>query len=203
MKLIADLRRDIQAIPSDDSTTGTDGSRRDVSVDELLRYAKFISKTAPTVPRKTASGTKSSNAAQEASQAQITNGIATPPPGAQDSSDPASSRAEIVGLNAVPQHGQPYVAPPSEAGIMGIEPWPSHAQVQMSALADIQKMVEAGKDPGRVLHADDKEAAERERSAQEDRERAEQEERARRQNAYRNAAGRDQVESDTFDVDDL
>lgn len=202
VKLIADLRRDIQAIPSDASTTDTNGTqRREVSVDELLRYAKFISKTAPAVPRKPTIEAKPPNLPEESSQAQITNGIATPPPGAQDRADPTATRTKIVGLNAVPQTGQPFVAPPPEAGILGFEPWPSHVQVQMSALADIQKMVEAGRDPASVLTPEEKEAAERARKEEEERERIAQEESRQRQRAGGQGGSARDIE--TFDVDDL
>ena len=201
VKLIADLRRDIQAIPSDTSTTDTADPRREVSVDELLRYAKFISKTAPTVPRKPVLEAKPPSLPPEGGQAHITNGIATPPPGAQDDSDPTSTRAEIVGLNAVPQTGQMYVAPPPEVGNMGFEPWPSHGQVQLSALADIQKMVEAGRDPGSVLTPEQREAAEKARKEEEERGRLEEEEKRQKQRA--SGHGGNTQNSETFDVDDL
>ena len=45
VKLLADARKDVVAIPADDSA---ERSRREVDVEELLRYAKYISKT--TVP---------------------------------------------------------------------------------------------------------------------------------------------------------
>lgn len=73
----------------------------------------------------------------------------------------------------------------------------------MSALADIQKMVEAGTDPESVLNPAEKEAAERARKEEEEREKVEQEDSRQRQRQRAAGQGVGNKEDEAFDVDDL
>lgn len=163
------------AIPADDSTTH---SRREVEIDELLRYAKFISKT--TVPptfRKPIPQVKLPRTSDEQAQAQITNGMATPPPGAQDSENTPYARSEIVGKDAMPQQSQDWL---DSFNNLPFEPWPSHGIIQQGALADIQRMIEDGRDPAKILTPEERAEADKRRAEEDERDRLEQEERNRR-----------------------
>ena len=173
LKVLADTRKEILAIPS--SSTGEE-PRRGVNVDELLAYATFISKTTvpptfrkhdlPLLP------TKSDNA-----QAQITNGMATPPQAAQNPESTPYVRSENVGTKAMNEEQRRLLDP-----LKGLpfEPWPSHDAMQRGALGNIQRMIENGQDPENVLTAEEQAEADRKKREEEERERQVQEEAERR-----------------------
>jgi hypothetical protein len=175
VKLLADARKEVIAIPADESSTN---SRREVEVNELLRYAKFISKT--TVPptfRKPIPEVKLPRTSEEQAQAQITNGMATPPPGAQDSENTPYARSEIVGKDALPQESQNWL---ESFNNLPFEPWPSHGIIQQGALADIQRIIEDGRDPANILTPEERAEAARRKAESDEQDRLEQEERNRR-----------------------
>lgn len=197
MKLLADARKDVISIPADDSSHRT---RRQVDVDELLRYAKFISKT--TVPptfRKPIPEVKLPKTSDEQAQAQITNGMATPPPGAQDSENTPYARSEIVGMQAMPQQSQDWL---DSFNKLPFEPWPSHGIIQQGALADVQRMIEDGRDPTSLLSPEEQAEADRRKAEEEERERLEQEERSRRRLSISAAQG-SRNRPDVFNPDDM
>jgi hypothetical protein len=173
LKVLADTRKGIIAIPS--SSTGEE-PRRDVKVDELLAYAKFISKTTvpptfrkhdlPLLPA------KSNNA-----QAQITNGMATPPQAAQDPESTPYVRSENVGTKAMNEEQKRLLDPLNG---LPFEPWPSHDVMQRGVLGNIQRMIENGQDPENVLTAEEQAEADRKKGEEEERERKVQEEAERR-----------------------
>lgn len=197
VKLLADTRKDVVAIPADDSASN---SRREVDVEELLRYAKFISKT--TVPptfRKPIPEVKLPKSTDEQAQAQITNGMATPPPGAQDSENTPYVRSEIVGLQAMPQQSQDWL---ESFNNLPFEPWPSHGIIQQGALADIQRMIEDGRDPTTMLSPEEQAEADKRKAEEEEAERLEQEERNRRRLSISAAQG-NRARPDVFNPDDM
>lgn len=197
VKLLADTRKDVISIPADDSAHKP---RRAVDVDELLQYAKFISKT--TVPptfRKPVPEVKLPKISDEQAQAQITNGMATPPPGAQDSESTPYARSEIVGMQAMPQHSQDWL---ESFNNLPFEPWPSHGIIQQGALADIQRMIEDGRDPTSLLSPEEQAEADRRKAEEEERERLEQEERSRRRMSVSAAQG-SRNRPDVFNPDDM
>jgi len=60
------------------------------------------------------------------------------------------------------------------------EPWPSHGIIQQGALADIQRMIEDGRDPAKILTPEERAEADRRKAEEDERDRLEQEERNRR-----------------------
>lgn len=198
VRLIADTRKDILAIPS--STNAE--SRREVKVDELLSYAKFISKT--TVPptfRKPVPEISLSKLQIEGKAAEhVTNGIATPPPGGEGVEQAVDQGAENAGIQAMDQQAKMWLDPLKN---LPFEPWPSHAVIQQGGLAAIQKMLDSGKDPASVLSAEEQAEADRLKREEEERERVEQEERERRRmSMFQGAGRRGTAADDVFDPDE-
>lgn len=197
IKLLADTRKEILAIPS--SNTGEE-PRRDVKVDELLAYAKFISKTTvpptfrkhdlPLLPAKS-----------DSAQAQMTNGIATPPQAAQVSESAPYVRSENVGTKAMNEEQKRLLDP--LAGLP-FEPWPSHDVMQRGVLGNIQRMIENGQDPDSVLTAEEQAEVDRKKTEEEERERKVQEEAERRRmSMFDTGALRRRTTTDVFNPDDL
>jgi hypothetical protein len=174
-----------------------DEPRQEVKVDELLAYAKFISRTTvpptfrkkdiPPLPTKT-----------ELAQAQISNGIATPPAGVQDQGSGPYERVENVGTKAMNEVQKVLLEP-----TLPWTPWPGPEVIQNGALGAIQRMVENDQDPGSVLTAE--EQAEKDRTKKEDEEReklAQEEAEKRRMSMFDTAAMRRRpTYSDVFDPD--
>jgi hypothetical protein len=197
LKLLADTRKEILAIPS---SAASEEPKREVKVDELLAYAKFISKTTvpPTfrkhdLPLLPAKG--------DNAHAQITNGMATPPQAAQDPESAPYVRSENVGTKAM-NEGQKRLLDPL-AGLP-FEPWPSREVMQRGVLGDIQRMIENGQDPGSVLTVEEQAEADRKKKEDEERERKAQEEAERRRmSMFDTGALRRRPTVDVFDPDDI
>lgn len=190
---LAELRKEINAIPSTEPTL----SGREVGVNELLSYAKFISPT--TVPptfRKQDVTLRPIGA--EPTDAQITNGMVTP---TQEAEDPPYIKSENVGVKTLDAGRKAWLDPLAS---LPFEPWPSHDVIQQGALADIQRMVESGKDPASVLSAAEQAEADRNKKEEEERERLEQEERERRRMSMFDTGRRRTTfdQSDVFNPDD-
>ncbi|KAK3717938.1 hypothetical protein LTR37_005364 [Vermiconidia calcicola] len=194
LQLLADTRKQIIAIPS---STPSDEPRRQVKAEDLLAYAKFISKT--TVPptfRKQPPPIKSENA-----QAQITNGIATPPLGAQDQDNAHTTGIENVGTKALSEVQRKMLDPNNR---MGFSPWPSPIVIQNGALGEIQRMVENGQDPASVLTAEEQAELDRRNKEDEEREKLAQEEAERRRmSMFDTGAVRRGRRESVFNPDDL
>lgn len=191
---VANLRKEINAISSTNPP-----SERETTVDEILSFARFISPT--TVPptfRKQDVALKSVK--REPSDAQITNGIATPPSGAQDEEDAQAIRSENAGTRALKPEQAAWLDP--LAGLP-FEPWPSVDKIQAGALGDIQRMVEAGKDPASVLSPEEKIEADKRRAEEEEKERLEELEREKRRASMFDVGRRRTTfdQSDVFDPD--
>jgi len=192
VRQLAELRKEIGAIPSTNATH----SERDTTVDEILSFARFISPT--TVPptfRKQDVTLKPVTA--EPSDVQITNGIATPPPGAQETDN---IQTENVGVKTLDPNQAAWLDP--LAGLP-FEPWPSHDVIQRGALAEIQRMTEGGRDPASVLSPEEQVEADRKRAEEEEKESLEEQERERRRMSMFDISRRRTTfdQSDVFDPD--
>ncbi|KAF7190600.1 Mediator of RNA polymerase II transcription subunit 4 [Pseudocercospora fuligena] len=164
IRLLADTRREIQSIPSVDSE-----DRREVGVEELLQYAKFIAPTtvAPTF-RKPLPDEQMPKKKKEAATEVGANGIATPV-----DTNPAYTKSGEEKKEAEP------AAPPPPA--YDFVPWPDHGKITAGALGDIQRMLDAGQDPAAVLSAEEQAEVDRKRKEQEAEERKKAEELERQQ----------------------
>lgn len=162
---------------------------------ELLSYAKFVSPT--TVPptfRRQDVPPKALKA--EPTDAQITNGIATPPPGAQETDNPSYVKSESIGVETLDPAHRAWLDPLAN---LPFEPWPSNNVIQQGALAEIQRMVESGRDPASVLSPEEQAEADRKRQEEEEKERLEEQERERRRMSMFDT-GRRRTALDTEDV---
>jgi hypothetical protein len=203
LRTLADTRKELLDIPSSQPSPNT----RKVGVEELLSYAKFISKT--TVPP-TFRGHISADllsqpqpAVTDASTTQITNGMATPAQnGDHTSTADQSTTTENRAVATLSAETKAMLDPLSQLPFV---PWPSQEVIRMGALAAIQGMLEDGTDPTTVLSAEEQEAADKRRAEEEARLQAEQEERERRRREDWAARGgnRAAVTEDVFDPDEL
>ena len=192
IKLLANTRRDILAIPS---SSVTEESRREVDVDELLAYAKFISKTTvpPTFRKQDVLPLPIKS---EGGQAPLSNGMASPPPATREQGD---ARNENVGTRAMDEQSKVWLDPLKR---LPFEPWPSHEVIQRGALADIQWMIESGRDPTSVLTAEEQAEVDRRKKEDEEKERLAQEEAERRRmSMFDTGALKRRPTVDVFDPD--
>ncbi|RMY71560.1 hypothetical protein D0863_05079 [Hortaea werneckii] len=194
LQQIADLRKEVSTIPSTSAS-----SDRATTVDEILSYARFISPT--TVPptfRKQDVQLKPIKT--ETADTHMANGVATPSAGAQEEDNTRDVKAEEVGAKTLRPEQAAWLDP--LAGLP-FEPWPSVDKIQAGALGEIQKMVEAGKDPASVLSPEEQAEADRRRAEEEERERLEELEREKRRASMFDVQRRRTAvdESDVFDPD--
>jgi hypothetical protein len=195
-RAVAELRKSLNTIPSTDTGTVT----RDVSVDELLSYARFISPT--TVPptfRKQDVALRSA-IKSEPEDTKMTNGIATPPTGGQENEEQAQVKAENVGTQSMTDFENDLLNPAAQ---LPFTPWPDHLTIANGALGEIQRMVEQGKDPASVLSAEAQAEVDKSRKDDEAREKLEEEERQRRRMSMFDTGARRRAreEDDVFDPD--
>jgi hypothetical protein len=195
IRLLADTRKELASIPS---STATDEPRQEVKVDELLAYAKFISRTTvpPTFRKKDLALLPAKN---EAAQAQIANGMATPPPATQEPQDEPYTRVDNVGTKAMNEEQKQALDPQ-----LPWTPWPDHDVIRRGALAHIQRMVENGQDPGIVLTDEEQAEKDKIKKEEEERERLAQEEAEKRRMSMFDTAAmrrRPTYSSDVFDPD--
>jgi hypothetical protein len=207
VRLLAESRKQLLSIsgPVADSTIA-----REVPVDELLSYAKFISKTTvpPTfrrpVPQDILSLQPTDGKIDEINGTQITNGMATPAAGAQDV-DLANTQQHGagVGLSTLNDETKAMLDPLAQLPFV---PWPSQDIIRMGALAQIQGMLEEGRDPSAVLSQEEQEAAEKMKAEQEEQNKLEEEERQRKRRESMMAhgtSGRQAIKEDVFDPDEI
>ena len=203
-RAVAELRKELTAIPS----TGASEGVREVGVDELLEYARFISPT--TVPpsfRRKDLPQLATKAADDGATKGV-NGIATPPsqPTAPDGEGGATgdSSADLAS-QALTEPEKAYLNPTN----LPFAPWPEPLVIGNGALGQIQRMVEAGRDPASVLSPEEALEAARRKAEEAEREKAEEEEMERRRRAIFDEGsmgrgggrGRGVVEDDVFDPD--
>lgn len=197
--MLAETRKDLRNIP----TTAEDSVVRDVQVDELLPYAKFISKTTvpPTFRRPVPKEILSATA--DRSQTEITNGMATPAAVAQDvDSRPVEEEGKGVATTALSQETKAMLDPLSQLPFV---PWPSQDVISAGALAQIQGMIEDGRDPNTVLTQEEQEAEDKRKADEVERLRLEEEERLRKRRESMFALGsmgRHTAAEDVFDPDE-
>ncbi|KJY00242.1 mediator of rna polymerase ii transcription subunit 4 like protein [Zymoseptoria brevis] len=213
LRLLAETRKEIQAIPSASSS-----SRREVTVDELLDYAKFIACTTvpPTFRRPIPDDLLPKK--QAALAVQPSNGMVTPPQAsagplidslaiAADDSNPnydqsTSPAEENLAVKAMEDREKAFIIPQN----LPFEPWPNHTIIMRGSLADIQRLAESGVDPASILSREEKAEAERLRKEREEEEAREAEirERKRREVWSDQAARRPTVaDNKPFNPDDL
>ncbi|WPH00463.1 Hypothetical protein R9X50_00329200 [Acrodontium crateriforme] len=193
-RMIIDLRRELASVPPNDSS---DNVCPEVSIEELLAYAKFISKTTvpPTfrkqdVPQKLVTGT--------ALGTHISNGIATPPSGVQETSS-GNLQTENIGVKAMNSQDKAWL---ESATNLPFEPWPSFDVIQGGTLAEIQRMVERGEDPAKKLSPEEQIEADRRKQEADEKERLVQEEAERRRmSMFDVARRRTNTQDDVFDPD--
>lgn len=230
LKVLADTRKEIEAISPE---TSFSEPRRTVKIDDVLAYAKFISKTTvpptfrPSAQATNTTGEKSTNIGTPKAgqgvggidkETQLASEITTP---VQDElalnstfttnnssgTKGTNGSSTIVGLDVLPEQDRTWLEP---AATLPFEPWPSHEVISAGALAAIQRMVEAGQDPAAVLSQEEQAAADARRLEEEAIERREQAERERRRREAFDAPQRrptvaDGLSSDIggFNPDDL
>ncbi|KAK4497630.1 hypothetical protein PRZ48_010283 [Zasmidium cellare] len=192
IRRLADLRKDIQSIPSDESSE----PRRDVKVDDLLSYAKFIAKT--TVPP---TQRKHAIPPQTKPDAPTTNGIATPPQATpqQDGENAVDTNNDSRGIKELGEKEREFIIPQN----FTFDAWPSDVHMKNGALGQIQAMVEAGKDPASVLSPEEQAEVDRKKKEEEERQRVEEEERQKRVAAEWGYGRRQTVVEEPFNPDDL
>ena len=204
MRLLSETRKDLRSISSPDPHN----TLRQVSAEDLLRYAKFIAKTSvpPTFRKEIAASAipQESQAAAAAAAAaepttQITNGIATPAAGTTDISD-EKPETNVSKLN---EETKAMLEPFSNLPFV---PWPSQEKINAGALGHTQGMLEAGIDPTGVLSSEEQEAEDKRRKElEEERARVEEEERAKRRKESMLVIGQDRqgAQTDVFNPDDI
>lgn len=188
------------AIPS----SGPSAPQREIRVDELLSYARFISRTTvpPTfrkplpedlLPKKPT--------ALEAVTPGAPNGTTTKAEAApEDAQTPAAHTNKNVGITNLNQDAKDWLDPLSKLDFV---PWPSQDVIQSGALADIQRMREAGKDPASVLSAEEQVVEDERKKVEEAQERLRHEEmEQRRMSRLGEAVGRRGGANDVFDPDE-
>jgi hypothetical protein len=197
IRTLADTRKDILAIPA---VSTAEEPRREVKVDELLAYARFISKT--TVPPTFRKQDVPLPPPVKTEPTQTPKEIETPASGAQDAENTLYKRTENVGTKTMDADSKEFINPKD----LPFEPWPAHDIIQRGALADIQRMIENGQDPGSVLTAEEQAEVDRTKKEEEEKERLAQEEAERRRMSMFDtgaAVRRRPTMGDVFNPDDL
>jgi len=200
VSMFAETRKELLSIPIKPEPR----SVRKVPISDVLSFAKFISKTTvpPTFRGHIPKDVLTSNLPVARTQTQFTNGMATPA-GAGTDGDLQQPQTEGVGMSTLSQDTKDMLDPLSKLPFV---PWPSQDIIRMGALADIQGMLEDGKDPSTVLSREEQEAEDKRKAEEQERLRLEEEERERRRQesyAMRGAQGRQEAAEAVFDPDEL
>jgi hypothetical protein len=208
IRLLAETRKDIQGIapvaiaetPTRAALNGADLKTRDTTptslqVNDVLSYAKFISKTsvpptyrAPSQPSSESNNNQPSTSATTnntnnqtpalstaaAAAPPTTNGLTTPTTAQDDNPPPPPRTTTTAALAALPASTTSFLDP--TATTLPFQPWPSQEIIASGALASLQRMVEAGEDPGAVRSKEQIAEEERRREEEEERERIRREE---------------------------
>ncbi|KAK3657646.1 hypothetical protein LTR56_002421 [Elasticomyces elasticus] len=193
-RAVAASRKEVMGIPSFSAPTA--GAIREVGVQELLGYARFIGAT--TVPPTSRGG----DLPGVKGKAEMNGG--TPPAagrdnGAGDGDTDAIKRTNAATNDMNPAHAA-WLSPD-----LPFAPWPEQYVITGGALGRIQIMLEQGKDPGAVLSPAEQKEADEVKRVQVERERVEEEERVRRGRGMFDTVGRkrerEEMENDVFDPD--
>lgn len=200
-RMLAETRKELLSIQSKPDTVAV----REVPVEDLLSYAKFISKTTvpPTFRGHIAKDILSSShqPIEQSQTTQIANGMATPAGAAPDGVLP-QQQGNGIGLTTLNEEKKDMLDPLSK---LPFYPWPSPDIIRMGALSSVQLMLEDGVDPTTVLSKEEQEAEDKRKAEEEERLRKEEEEleRRRRESYAARGAGRHQESEAVFDPDEL
>ncbi|KAI9719719.1 MAG: hypothetical protein M1812_003207 [Candelaria pacifica] len=158
LTLLASTRKELLATPA----TVFAPSSRDVPYDELLAYAKRISKfTVPPTFRPRLPPAQTVPPEQEVQGITVTNGTATTPAAA-----PAEAGKEGgIGVSALPNGEVQWLDIASQIPFV---PWPSEDIIRRGALAQIQQMLEHGQDPSLASTAPSNEEEEKRKAEEEE-----------------------------------
>lgn len=205
LSVLADIRKELLETP----TAAFSASSCDVPFDELLAYAKHISKyTVPPTFRPTLPKEDVITEQAESGVVRMSNGVGTPS-AVQDATDASKDKAEGKGMSALTKEQRDWLEHPERLPFV---PWPAEDVIRRGGLGQIQSMVEQGKDPTKVLgpaeqEAENKRLAEEEECERQEREDREIEDRRRRESMI--AAGSRQQQApavfgglDMYDPDD-
>lgn len=191
-ELLIQTRREIKAIP----IYSEQQNGKPLPVRNLLDYSKFIARTSTPPTRREQPQVKAP--VEEEIKPAITNGdLNTPLANGLDT--PAVKDSENLGVKMLDDQTKRMLDPFKDAQF---EPWPRYEMLQQGALADIQRMLDAGKDPASVLSAEEQAEADRLKAAEEERERLEEEERERRRHSLYQGGTRSKAQDDVFDPDE-
>lgn len=202
--LLSDTRKQLLAVPSHAALAGV----HQVKVDDVLSYARFISKT--TVPPTNSSRDGLDSDELSSKIIKSSNAVATGASTADELSAPTPIKSEQeTTTSAVNQEAKAMLDPVSKLPFV---PWPTQEVICTGALGAIQGMVERGQDPGQVTtsnETDETRRAEAEASAQQ-RAKVEEEELSARAQGQKQTlvhmggadAGRHAPEDDVFNPDD-
>lgn len=178
------------------------GVTREIEVDELLRYAKFISRTTvpPTLPKQEGRPLPAVKK-EDTKPALLANGTSTPPPDAQpqEQTGTAGNDEKAAAEAKYMTEGQRIWI----NGQLNFEAWPEYWTIASGSLGAIQRMVEAGQDPAGVLSKEEQAEVERRRAEEEERERVEMEERERRWAASGGGMRRRETVEEVFNPDEI
>lgn len=200
LSLLAATRKELLETPA----TVVPASSRAVPFDELLQYAKKISTTSrpphrhpgPPVLEKPAKDEQEADG-----DADMANGIDATELVADEAEQPSKpvSKSETVLSDAQ----KAWLDVSSKVEWV---PWPQTDKIRSGALADIQRLLDQGRDPSTVLSPEEQEAEDKRRAEDEERRKKEEEEldRQRRERAHATAVaahGRQEQAAAALDFD--
>ncbi|OCK85171.1 hypothetical protein K432DRAFT_421978 [Lepidopterella palustris CBS 459.81] len=208
LSVLADLRRELLKTPA----TTFPASSRDVPFDEVLAYARHISRyTVPPTFRPPLPKEDTTPEQVETGDVKVSNGVGTPAAVPDTTEETANRKAESKGMSSLTKEQRDWL---EHQDRLPFVPWPAEGAIRRGGLGQIQAMIEQGKDPSTVLGPAEQEAEEKRRAEQEQREKEEQEEReaearSRRESIYQAGSSRQQQAPavfsglDMYDSDDL
>lgn len=179
LSLLAETRKELLKTPA----TTFPASARDVPFDELLAYAKRISKF--TVPPVTNPSRPQEDAPQEGSgddAEKPVNGASTGEEEAAVQEVTESQYAEGKGVSSLSGEQRDFLDQMSKVQFV---PWPNEEVIRRGGLAQIQIMLEQGADPTSVLSPAEQAAEQQRREEAEIREKQEEEEKAEQERRRR------------------
>ncbi|KAF2835619.1 hypothetical protein M501DRAFT_1019615 [Patellaria atrata CBS 101060] len=174
LSVLASTRRDLTSRP----TTTLPSSARPIRLQELLSYANRISRfTAPPGFKVAPPHPSGDPSTQQA------NGTAAPSPSGAVEGTPAEGKEGGEddlnrALHSLTPQEREWLDSVSRAPFV---PWPSDSQMREGALADIQIMLEGGRDPSSVLSKEEQEAERKREEEELERRKTEREEEEERQ----------------------
>lgn len=171
LSVLADIRKELLETPTATFST----SSRDVPFDELLAYAKHISKyTVPPTFRPTLPKEDAITEQADSGVVRMPNGVGTLSAVQDATGDASKDKAEGKGMSTLTKEQRDWLEHPERLPFV---PWPAEDVIRRGGLGQIQSMVEQGKDPTKVLGPAEQEAENKKLAEEEERERQEREDR--------------------------